>query len=131
MRKIDETLANLRHLTSAKTDKDLSEILGFSYSSLDRWKAEDNIPAKRLMEFSKKLGVSMDTILGNSVKVVGDGNITFGGDNNQAKADKVEIYSFESWVEWNEFKTLFDLYGSKAQLLKFIKILKEISMEYW
>lgn len=123
MRKIDETLANLRHLTSAKTDKDLSEILGFSYSSLDRWKVEDNIPAKRLMEFSKKLGVSMDTILGNNVKVVGDGNVTFGGNGNfiaESKDSKLQSKIFK------EFIGLYVEYGNDKLLMPVIEKLKEI-----
>lgn len=123
MRKIDETLANLRHLTSAKTDKDLSEILGFSYSSLDRWKAEDNIPAKRLMEFSKQLGVSMDILMGNGVKVVGDGNIAFSGDGNfvsEPKNSKLQSKIFK------EFMELYTEYGNDKLLMPVIEKLREI-----
>ena len=63
MRSIDATLRLLRNLTNSKTDKEMCEILKIPYGTLDRWKANDEIPAKRLMEFSEKLGVSMDLSL--------------------------------------------------------------------
>lgn len=68
MRSIDCVLHVLRELTNSKTDKEMCEILEIPYGTLDRWKANDEIPAKRLMEFSEKLGVSMDMLLNGSIK---------------------------------------------------------------
>ena len=62
MKNIDFILNKLRHLTNSKTDKELCEVLDINYSTLDTWKNNDNIPRKRLLEFSQKLNISFEDL---------------------------------------------------------------------
>lgn len=66
MRKIEPILQKLRELTDSVTDVEMCYALGINYSTLDNWKTKDEIPAKRLLEFSKKFDISIDA-LKNSV----------------------------------------------------------------
>lgn len=105
MREIDSILAVLRDLTNSKTDKELAVNLGITYGNLDNFKARDKIPAKRLLEFANKLGVSMDTII-NGNKVTGDGNVVLNGSNNNFGA-KSSMHS----PKVDEFLELYSKYG--------------------
>jgi len=63
MKKITPILNRLKQVLNVKTDKELTEKLGISYSTLDTWKNRDKIPEKRLLEFSLKYQVPMDWLL--------------------------------------------------------------------
>lgn len=108
MRSIDPILGLLKKLTNSQTDKEMCKILEIPYGTLDGWKAKDEIPAKRLMEFSKKLGVGMDTLINSSLKVVGNGNIAFSGNNNIINDTKT---SYSPRVD--EFLELYEKYGNE------------------
>lgn len=134
MRSINKILDTLRKRTNSKTDKEMCEILKIPYGTLDRWKANDEIPAKRLIEFSEKLGVSMDTLLSGSVKVTGDNNLAFSGDGNTVfdkNADIANVYS----PKVNEFLALYKKYGNKNldklldPIIEKLKQIEKISKE--
>ena len=59
-RVIDGTLDRLRKLAGTYNDREVCDILGIKYGTLDNWKARDSIPAKRLKEISEKFGVSYE-----------------------------------------------------------------------
>lgn len=123
MTEIDEIIKALKSITDTKTDKELSEFLEVPYKTFSMWKYRGEIPANKILEFSKKLGVSMDTILGNNVKVVGDGNVTFGGNGNfiaESKDSKLQSKIFK------EFIGLYVEYGNDKLLMPVIEKLKEI-----
>ncbi|MDL0088498.1 helix-turn-helix domain-containing protein [Campylobacter gastrosuis] len=120
MREIDDILVALKKITGAKNDKELSEILKFSYSSLDRWKAEDKIPAKRIMEFSEKLGVGVDTIMRGSFNQIGINNRQNFGLINENNAN------IDSNDKIQEFLILFKKYGNEQLIDSFIEKLKKI-----
>lgn len=123
MTEIDEIIKALKSITDTKTDKELSEFLEVPYKTFSMWKYRGEIPANKILEFSKKLGVSMDTILGNNVKVVGDGNIAFSGDGNfvsEPKNSKLQSKIFK------EFMELYTEYGNDKILMPAIEKLKEI-----
>ncbi len=63
MKKITPILQRIKNLLHAKTDKEMAEKWGISYSTLDTWKNRDKIPEKRLLDFSLKYGVSFDWLL--------------------------------------------------------------------
>ena len=63
MKTITPILNRLKQVLNARTDKELTEKLGISYSTLDTWKNRDKIPEKRLLEFSLKLQVPVDWLL--------------------------------------------------------------------
>ena len=63
MKKITPILNRLKQITNSKTDKELTQKLGISYSTLDTWKNRDKIPEKRLLEFSLKYQVPMEWLL--------------------------------------------------------------------
>lgn len=67
MKNIDFILNKLRYLTNSKTDKELCEVLNINYSTLDTWKNNDNIPKKRLLEFSQKLNIPFGDLNQNNV----------------------------------------------------------------
>ena len=62
MKNIDFILNKLRYVTNTKTDKELCEVLNINYSTLDTWKNNDNIPKKRLLEFSQKLNIPLNDL---------------------------------------------------------------------
>ncbi|UYF42555.1 helix-turn-helix domain-containing protein [Aliarcobacter cryaerophilus] len=63
MKNIDFLLNKLRYVTDTKTDKELCKTLNINYSTLDTWKNNDNIPKKRLLEFSQKLNIPLNDLL--------------------------------------------------------------------
>ena len=112
MKEIDHILGKMKELTDVKTDVELAEILEIPIKTLSMWRFRESIPAKRLIEFSEKLGVSMDTLLSGSVKVTGDNNLAFSGDGNTVfdkNADIANVYS----PKVNEFLALYKKYGNK------------------
>ena len=63
MKKITPILNRIKQILGAKTDKEMAEKWGISYSTLDTWKNRDKIPEKRLLDFTLKYGVSLDWLL--------------------------------------------------------------------
>jgi len=61
--KVDKVLAKVRFLGDFRTDKELSKKLHINYGTIDNWKRRGYIPVKRLMDFAKFLGVSVDYLL--------------------------------------------------------------------
>jgi phage repressor protein C with HTH and peptisase S24 domain/DNA-binding XRE family transcriptional regulator len=61
-RSIEGILDRLRKLSGTYNDREMCEILGIEYGTLDNWKAIDRIPDKRLKEIADKFGVSTEWI---------------------------------------------------------------------
>ena len=134
MKEIDHILGKMKELTDVKTDVELAEILEIPIKTLSMWRFRESIPAKRLIEFSEKLGVSMDTLLNGSVKVTGDNNLAFSGDGNTVfgkNADIANVYS----PKVNEFLALYKKYGNKNldklldPIIEKLKQIEKISKE--
>ena len=53
----------MKEILNVKTDKELTKKWGISYSTLDTWKNRDNIPEKRILDFSFKYQVSSHWLL--------------------------------------------------------------------
>lgn len=116
MSDFENILNFLRHLTKSKTDKDMCKILNIPYGTLDTWKARKSIPTKRLYDFSKILGVNIDTIINANTNTKGN-VINF----QKNTSDKLQI-----------FLNLYEKYGNEALLEQFIKkleLLKKVSEE--
>lgn len=100
MKNIDFVLNKLRYLTNSKTDKELCKLLNINYSTLDTWKNNDNIPKKRLLEFSQKLNIPFGDLNQNSViqEITNYGNntgINNGSMNSNTKQIDKDIFDDE------------------------------------
>ncbi|EGX7729507.1 S24 family peptidase [Campylobacter jejuni] len=67
MNDFESILNFLRYETNSKTDKEMCVKLNIPYGTLDTWKARKSIPTKKLYEFSKILGVNIDTIINGNI----------------------------------------------------------------
>ena len=100
MKNIDFLLNKLRYVTDTKTDKELCKTLNINYSTLDTWKNNDNIPKKRLLEFSQKLNIPFGDLNQNSViqEITNYGNntgINNGSMNSNTKQIDKDIFDDE------------------------------------
>ena len=116
---MEAVLARMRAVLGVKTDKQMCEILGIQYGTLDMWKVRKKIPKGKFLEIAAKLNVTPE-YLENGINIsggnnqIGNSNIQNNGSNEK---DRGEI--------WSEFVRLFDEYGSNAMLRKFIERLEE------
>lgn len=89
MRKIDPILERLRASCKVKTDKEMCDILGLKYPTLDTWKNRDSIPHKRLKEFAEKWSIDLHWLEtgyaeGNQTVIGSKGTVQQYGTGNQA-----------------------------------------------
>ena len=121
-----ENVINLKdiRLKSGLTQDEVAKKLGVSLRTYQRYENDsNNLGLNKILEISKQLGVSMDILMGNGVKVVGDGNIAFSGDGNfvsEPKSSKLQSKIFK------EFIGLYVEYGNDKLLMPVIEKLKEI-----
>lgn len=121
-----ENVINLKdiRLKSGLTQDEVAKKLGVSLRTYQRYENDsNNLGLNKILEISKQLGVSMDILMGNGVKVVGDDNIAFSGDGNfvsEPKNSKLQSKIFK------EFMELYTEYGNDKILMPAIEKLKEI-----
>ena len=123
MKESSEILAKIRFFAGVKTDKELSEKFDINYGTLDSWKNRNKIPAKRLLEFSKKLGVSMDILVSGDIK--GDNNVIFKGDGNVIN-QRPSVAPDEIASEFLELYALYRTPKIEAELLNLLQKLRKI-----
>lgn len=119
MENMEAVLARMRAVLGVKTDKQMCEILGIQYGTLDMWKVRKKIPKGKFLEIAAKLNVTPEYLesginISGGNNQIGNSNIQNNGSNEK---DRGEI--------WSEFVKLFDEYGSNAMLRKFIERLEE------
>lgn len=119
MENMEAVLARMRAVLGVKTDKQMCEILGIQYGTLDMWKVRKKIPKGKFLEIAAKLNVTPEYLesginISGGNNQIGNSNIQNNGSNEK---DRGEI--------WSEFVRLFDEYGSNAMLRKFIERLEE------
>lgn len=66
MSEVDQILARVRFFAGAKTDIELSKILGVPYKTLDGWKTRGHIPEKRIAQIALALGVRRDALVSDN-----------------------------------------------------------------
>lgn len=123
MKESSEILAKIRFFAGVKTDKELSEKFDINYGTLDSWKNRNKIPAKRLLEFSKKLGVSMDILVSGDIK--GGNNVIFKGDGNVIN-QRPSVAPDEIASEFLELYALYRTPKIESELLNLLDKLKKI-----
>ena len=119
MENLEAILARMRAVLGVKTDKQMCEILGIQYGTLDMWKVRKKIPKGKFLEIAAKLNVTPEYLesginISGGNNQIGNSNIQNNGSNEKNRG---EI--------WSEFVGLFDEYGSNAMLRKFIERLEE------
>ena len=119
MENMEAVLARMRAVLGVKTDKQMCEILGIQYGTLDMWKVRKKIPKGKFLEIAAKLNVTPEYLesginISGGNNQIGNSNIQNNGSNEKNRG---EI--------WSEFVGLFDEYGSNAMLRKFIERLEE------
>ncbi|MGP1451090.1 MAG: helix-turn-helix domain-containing protein [Wolinella sp.] len=145
MKESEKVLAYMRLMAGTKTDKELSDILGINYRTLDNWRVRGYIPDKRLREFAEYFNVSVEFLTSGgkapvSLKNVGNKAIEInmspsinGDNNNQVLGDNIVLPSTYGAKDNKDFAELVELlrrYGNpkifsdlKTKLLK----IKELS----
>lgn len=114
MRTYDEILADIKKLAKVSSNKELCEFLNISYKNLNMWQYRGVIPAKKLIEISEKLNVSIDLLIN------GDTN-----DINSQPQPSTDNPKLQSEI-FKEFLELFKDYGNDKILLPIIEKLREI-----
>ncbi|EAH7231943.1 Cro/Cl family transcriptional regulator [Campylobacter coli] len=112
----------LRYETNSKTDKEMCVKLNIPYGTLDTWKARKSIPTKKLYEFSKILGVNIDTIINGNINTKGNENVIVQGKDNVVNFQKNSKYN----DKFQEFLALYEKYGNEALLDQFINKLENL-----
>ncbi|MBT0816209.1 helix-turn-helix domain-containing protein [Campylobacter lari] len=128
MSDFDKILNFLRHATSSKTDKEMCAKLDIPYGTLDTWKTRKSIPTKRLYDFSRILGVNIDTIINGDINSKGNENIILQGNNNSVNFPTNNTHN----DKLQKFLSLYEKYGNEALLEQFInklEILKKATEE--
>ncbi|WP_172202058.1 helix-turn-helix domain-containing protein [Campylobacter sp. RM16188] len=114
MRTYDEILADIKKLAKVSSNKELCEFLNIPYKNLNMWQYRGVIPAKKLIEISEKLNVSIDLLIN------GDTN-----DINLQLQPSTDNPKLQSEI-FKEFLELFKDYGNDKILLPIIEKLREI-----
>jgi transcriptional regulator with XRE-family HTH domain len=125
MKKITPIINRLKHILNAKTDRELTEKLGISYSTLDTWKNRDKIPEKRLLEFSLRYQVPFDWLLtgeGEMYKKENNDNINQESTENNNINDSIKNFPADIQLILEEL-----LQMDKAKRKKILKTI--LSME--
>ena len=102
MKKITPILNRIKQILGAKTDKEMAEKWGISYSTLDTWKNRDKIPEKRLLDFTLKYGVSLDWLL------------TGEGEMYKQTENRVQVFDEENGIEVNYYPEVYAAAGYGA-----------------
>lgn len=119
MENMEAVLARMRAVLGVKTDKQMCEILGIQYGTLDMWKVRKKIPKGKFLEIAAKLNVTPEYL---------ESGINISGGNNQICNSNIQNNGSNEKNRgeiWSEFVRLFDEYGSNAMLRKFIERLEE------
>ncbi len=123
MKEITPILNRIKQVLNAKTDKEMTEKWGISYSTLDTWKNRDTIPQKRLLDFSLKYGVSLDWL------ITGNGDIYSHPPTSPQPLPQTQISKLSPKMD--ELVYLFSILDKKDQkrIYKEIKTLADEKMD--
>lgn len=119
-----ENVINLKEVRDkiGLTQKETADKLGISLRTYQRYELDGNgIDYKKLLEISKKLGVSMEQLTG--AVAIGSGNIAVRGNGNQIGG---QISQKRNTPLYIEFEKLYDDYGNETLLKGFIEKLKKL-----
>lgn len=123
MSEVDQILTKARFFAGAKTDIELSKILGVPYKTLDGWKTRGHIPEKRIAQIALALGIRQDALVsGNKERempLLGKECLgSFG--NRSANKIKLPIELIKYWLE-KEQEGLAELRSAIARLESSLK----------
>ncbi|ALV24946.1 putative protein, putative phage repressor [Campylobacter iguaniorum] len=133
MKTIDEIFGRLKYHFGVKTDKELAEVLGLPYKTLDSWKFRNRMPKSRIIDISTKENLPIEWILN------GEGLGSFKAfareyksenNSNTANLDRdinINLKSNDFNNDSEEIKELISLlkYASKDFITQVIERLKE------
>ena len=118
MSEVDQILARVRFFAGAKTDIELSKILGVPYKTLDGWKTRGAIPERRIAQMALALGVRRDVLVSdNKEREMPHSCDSLRGvrDSKPASKIKLPIDLIRYWLE-KEQEELARLRSAIAQL---------------
>ncbi|WP_314990230.1 helix-turn-helix domain-containing protein [uncultured Campylobacter sp.] len=119
-----ENVINLKEVRDkiGLTQKETADKLGISLRTYQRYELDgDGIDYKKLLEISKKLGVSMEQLTG--AVAIGSGNIAIRGNGNQIDKQRSQKRNTPLYIE---FEKLYDDYGNETLLKGFVEKLKKL-----
>nr|DAP98160.1 MAG TPA: helix-turn-helix domain protein [Caudoviricetes sp.] len=119
-----ENVINLKEVRDkiGLTQKETADKLGISLRTYQRYELDgDGIDYKKLLEISKKLGVSMEQLTG--AVAIGSGNIAVRGNGNQIDKQRSQKRNTPLYIE---FEKLYDDYGNETLLKGFVEKLKKL-----
>ena len=118
MSEVDQILARVRFFAGAKTDIELSKILGVPYKTLDGWKTRGAIPERRIAQMALALGIRRDVLVSdNKEREMPHSCDSLRGvrDSKPASKIKLPIDLIRYWLE-KEQEELARLRSAIAQL---------------
>ena len=123
MSEVDQILARVRFFAGAKTDIELSKILGVPYKTLDGWKTRGAIPERRIAQMALALGIRRDVLVSdNKEREMPHSCDSLRGvrDSKPASKIKLPIDLIRYWLE-KEQEELARLRSAIAQLESSLK----------
>lgn len=123
MENMEAVLARMRAVLGVKTDKQMCEILGIQYGTLDMWKVRKKIPKGKFLEIAAKLNVTPE-YLENGTHISNNTNsVIVNGSNNGSIVNGHQVKVSD---EFMEFAELFKKYGNSELLKQWTESLAKI-----
>ena len=114
MENMEAVLARMRAVLGVKTDKQMCEILGIQYGTLDMWKVRKKIPKGKFLEIAAKLNVTPEYLESGTHISNNTNSVIVNGSNNGSIVNGHQVKVSD---EFMEFAELFKKYGN-SELLK-------------
>lgn len=115
MENMEAVLARMRAVLGVKTDKQMCEILGIQYGTLDMWKVRKKIPKGKFLEIAAKLNVTPEYLESGTHISNNTNSVIVNGSNNGSIVNGHQVKVSQ---ELMDFVELFKEYGSNAMLKK-------------
>jgi len=123
MENMEAVLARMRAVLGVKTDKQMCEILGIQYGTLDMWKVRKKIPKGKFLEIAAKLNVTPEYLESGTHISNNTNSVIVNGSNNGSIVNGHQVKVSD---EFMEFAELFKKYGNSELLRQWTESLLKI-----
>lgn len=123
MENMEAVLARIRAVLGVKTDKQMCEILGIQYGTLDMWKVRKKIPKGKFLEIAAKLNVTPEYLESGTHITNNTNSVIVNGSNNGSIVNGHQVKVSD---EFMEFAELFKKYGNSELLRQWTESLAKI-----
>ena len=123
MENMEAVLARIRAVLGVKTDKQMCEILGIQYGTLDMWKVRKKIPKGKFLEIAAKLNVTPEYLESGTHITNNTNSLIVTGSNNGSIVNGHQVKVSDDFMEFAE---LFKKYGNSELLRQWTESLAKI-----